>query len=52
MKRSILIIFLLITVLPCFSQNVKWFSGSFDEAKTEAIKQNKPILIEIFTKSG
>ena len=52
MKKTISIFFIILLTGVCFPQEIKWFDGTIDEAKVEAQKQNKYILIDFFSKSG
>lgn len=52
MKKAISVLFIVLLFFAGFSQEVKWFDGSFDEAKAEAKKTDKLILIDFFSGSG
>lgn len=47
---TVAVLFLLISSV--FPQGVDWFKGNLDEAKTEAQKAGKLILLDFSQKSG
>ncbi len=49
MKRAISFFLVLGIVLPLFAQNSLWFNGTFDQAKKQAITENKEVLIDFFS---
>ena len=52
MKKLLVVLGLLLFVGSSFAQEVKWFEGSFKEAKKVAKQENKVILINYFSGSG
>lgn len=52
MKKLISVTFIFLLTAIAFPQEIKWFGGTFEEAKIEARKTGKNIIIEFFTGSG
>ncbi|MBN2414848.1 hypothetical protein JXO52_03355 [bacterium] len=52
MKKLFAVLGVLLFIGSAAAQEVKWFEGSFDEAKQTALKENKIILINYFSGSG
>ena len=49
MKRAIAFIVILLCAQVVFGQESVWFQGSFDDAKAQAQKEDKLILIDFFS---
>ena len=52
MKKLMLIAAMLLFISTAFPQGVSWFKGDLDEAKVEAKKADKLILLDFSQKSG
>ena len=52
MKKFISLAVIILVVGIAFPQELEWFDGTFEEAKIEAKKEGKNIIVEFFTGSG
>ena len=52
MKKFTTIAVMLLFITTAFPQGVTWFKGDLDEAKVEAKKADKLILLDFSQKSG
>ncbi len=52
MKKYLLPLLILLFAGTAFSQEIKWYTGSLEEAKIVAEKEKKLILIDFFSKGG
>ncbi len=48
MRKTIAILFILLMSSTAIAQNSIWFSGTFEEAKVEAEKNGKLILVDFY----
>jgi hypothetical protein len=48
MKKTLAFLLVLLIASAAFGQSSVWFNGTFDEAKKEAQKEGKPILIDFW----
>ena len=52
MKKLLAVLGVLLLIGSAAAQEVKWFDGSFEDAKLLAAKEDKLILINYFSGSG
>ncbi len=49
-RQKLMIFFLiLLFAVPVFAQDNVWFTGSFEEAKDKAVREDKMLMIDFFS---
>ncbi|MFC1554696.1 hypothetical protein ACFL7D_08695 [candidate division KSB1 bacterium] len=49
MKKALIILLTLLFATTVFAQGSVWFTGSFDDAKNQAAKEGKLLLIDFYS---